>query len=35
MGVGNDYDEKLLEAMANSGDGNYYYPSSVTLRELE
>jgi Ca-activated chloride channel family protein len=21
MGVGNDYDEKLLEAMANSGDG--------------
>ncbi len=28
MGVGNDYDEKLLEAMANSGDGNYYYIES-------
>ena len=25
MGVGNDYNEDLLEVMANSGDGNYYY----------
>lgn len=29
MGVGNDYNEKLLEAMANSGDGNYYYIESA------
>ncbi len=28
MGVGNDYNEKLLEAMANSGNGNYYYIES-------
>ncbi|MFN4260258.1 MAG: vWA domain-containing protein [Gemmataceae bacterium] len=25
MGVGNDYNEDLMEAMARSGDGNYYY----------
>lgn len=25
MGVGNDYNEDLLEMMANRGDGNYYY----------
>jgi Ca-activated chloride channel family protein len=25
MGVGNDYQEDLLEAMANSGDGNYHF----------
>ena len=25
MGVGDDYNEDLLEAMARSGDGNYYY----------
>jgi Ca-activated chloride channel family protein len=28
MGVGNDYNEDLLEAMASSGDGNYYYIES-------
>jgi Ca-activated chloride channel family protein len=28
MGVGDDYDEDLLEAIARSGDGNYYYISS-------
>jgi Ca-activated chloride channel family protein len=25
MGVGSDYNEDLMEAMATSGDGNYYY----------
>ena len=25
MGVGDDYNEDLLESMANCGDGNYYY----------
>ena len=25
LGVGDDYNEDLLQAMANSGDGNYYY----------
>lgn len=25
FGAGNDYDEHLLEIMANQGDGNYYY----------
>lgn len=25
LGVGDDYNEDLMEAMANSGDGNYYY----------
>ncbi len=25
LGLGNDYNEDLLEAMARSGDGNYYY----------
>jgi len=25
MGVGSDYNEDLMEAMARSGDGNYYY----------
>ncbi len=29
MGLGDDYNEKLLEAMANSGDGNYYYVESA------
>jgi Ca-activated chloride channel homolog len=28
MGVGDDYNEDLLEAMARSGDGNYYYVES-------
>jgi Ca-activated chloride channel family protein len=28
MGVGDDYDEDLLEALARSGDGNYYYIGS-------
>src|SRR5262249_10506286 len=28
MGVGADYNEDLLEAMAKSGDGNYYYIES-------
>ncbi len=28
MGVGDDYNEDLLEAMARSGDGNYYYIES-------
>jgi Ca-activated chloride channel family protein len=28
MGVGNDYDQNLLEAMASSGDGNFYYIES-------
>lgn len=28
MGVGDDYDEDLLTAMATSGDGNYYYIAS-------
>ncbi|HEY7330662.1 MAG TPA: VWA domain-containing protein [Gemmataceae bacterium] len=28
MGVGDDYKEDLLEAMARSGDGNYYYIES-------
>lgn len=28
MGVGADYNEDLLEAMARSGDGNYYYIQS-------
>lgn len=28
MGVGNDYNEDLLEAMSRSGDGNYYYIES-------
>ncbi|MEG4231256.1 macro domain-containing protein [Microcoleus sp. Pol11C3] len=28
MGIGDDYNEDLLEAMARSGDGNYYYIQS-------
>src|SRR5262245_58598548 len=28
MGLGDDYNEDLLEAMAQSGDGNYYYIES-------
>jgi Ca-activated chloride channel family protein len=28
MGVGDDYHEDLMEAMARSGDGNYYYIQS-------
>jgi Ca-activated chloride channel family protein len=35
MGVGNDYNEDLLEAMAKSGDGNYYYiESPVQLADM-
>lgn len=35
MGVGNDYNEDLLEAMAKSGDGNYYYiESAVQLADI-
>jgi Ca-activated chloride channel homolog len=30
LGVGHDYDEDLLEAIARSGDGNYYYIASPT-----
>jgi Ca-activated chloride channel family protein len=29
MGVGNDYSEDLLEVIARSGDGNYYYIESA------
>lgn len=29
LGVGDDYNEDLLEAMARSGDGNYYYIASA------
>lgn len=29
IGLGDDYNEKLLEAMASSGDGNYYYVESA------
>jgi Ca-activated chloride channel family protein len=41
MGVGDDYNEDLLEAMARSGDGNYYYIAaadqlpSIFERELQ
>lgn len=28
MGIGDDYNEDLMQAMANSGDGNYYYIQS-------
>jgi Ca-activated chloride channel family protein len=28
LGLGNDYNEDLLEGMARSGDGNYYYVES-------
>ncbi|MBD1835197.1 macro domain-containing protein [Cyanobacteria bacterium FACHB-472] len=41
MGVGNDYNEDLLEVMARSGDGNYYYIQSpqqlpnIFTRELQ
>jgi len=28
MGIGDDYNEDLMTAMANSGDGNYYYIQS-------
>lgn len=35
MGVGNDYNEDLLEAMAKSGDANYYYiESPVQLADI-
>ena len=30
MGVGNDYNEDLMEAMARAGDGRYYYIESPT-----
>jgi Ca-activated chloride channel family protein len=30
LGVGKDYNEDLLEAMARSGDGNYYFIESPT-----
>lgn len=29
LGLGDDYNEDLLEAMARSGDGNYYYIASA------
>jgi Ca-activated chloride channel family protein len=29
LGLGDDYNEDLLEAMARSGDGNYYYVASA------
>lgn len=29
MGVGEDYNEDLMEAMAKSGDGNYYYIENI------
>ena len=28
MGVGDDYNEDLMEAMARAGDGHYYYIES-------
>lgn len=31
MGIGNDFNEDLMEAMAKSGDGNYYYIESPDL----
>jgi Ca-activated chloride channel family protein len=35
MGVGDDYNEDLLEAMARAGDGNYYYIASpVQLTDI-
>jgi Ca-activated chloride channel family protein len=35
MGVGRDYNEKLLEAMALGGDGNYYFiESAVQLADI-
>ena len=35
IGVGADYNENLLEAMADAGDGNYYYvESSVQLADI-
>jgi Ca-activated chloride channel homolog len=35
IGVGADYNEDLLEAMAQAGDGNYYYvESSVQLTDI-
>lgn len=35
MGLGDDYNEDLLEAMAQAGDGNYYYiESPVQLADL-
>lgn len=35
MGVGDDYNEDLLEKMARAGDGNYYYISSpVQLTDI-
>ncbi len=35
IGVGDDYHEDLLEAMADAGDGNYYYvESSVQLADI-
>ncbi|MDP8966508.1 MAG: macro domain-containing protein, partial [Cyanobacteriota bacterium] len=41
IGIGDDYNEDLLEAMARSGDGNYYYIQSpqqlpnIFARELQ
>lgn len=35
FGVGNDYNEDLMEAMAKAGDGNYYYiESPVQLADI-
>jgi Ca-activated chloride channel family protein len=30
LGIGEDYDEDLILAVANSGDGNYYYAETVS-----
>jgi len=35
MGVGKDYNENLMEAIADAGDGNYYYvESAVQLADI-
>ncbi len=35
LGVGKDYNEDLMEAMAEAGDGNYYYvESAVQLADI-
>jgi Ca-activated chloride channel family protein len=33
MGIGDDYDEKLLEGMASGGDGNFYHIQSAAQFE--
>ena len=35
MGLGDDYNEDLMEAMGQAGDGNYYYiESPVQLTDI-